>query len=98
MDGSTHICGVNKTLVNSFTILEMYPSPEIDLYATLAGDQTFTETDLSPTYSQTEPYDNSQACTTIATHIELIQFTRLPFGIIQLQEGFNKLSTTLLKM
>ena len=97
-DGSVRICGDYKLTVNRYSILDRYPLPRIeDLYATLAGGQKFTKIDLSHAYSQVELDSKSQDCTTIATHVGLFQYTRLPFGINSAPAIFQRIIDNMVK-
>ena len=52
-DSRVRICGDYKVTVNRFARLDKYPIPRIEeLFASLAGGQTFTKLDLSHAYLQ----------------------------------------------
>ena len=81
-DGKFRICGDYKVIVNGALDVDQYPLPKpTDLFATLAGGQTFTILDLSQAYQQLLLDENSRKYTTINTHQGLYEHTRLPFGI-----------------
>ena len=77
--------------VNGALDVDQYPLPKpIDLFATLAGGQTFTKLNLSQAYQQLLLNENSRKYTTINTHQDLCEYTRLPFGIASAPAIFQK--------
>ena len=54
-DGSVRICGDFKLTVNPVLLIDKYPqSRREDLFAGLAGGQTFSKLDLAQAYLQVE--------------------------------------------
>ena len=81
-DDSIRIWGDYKSTVNQISKLDSYPISKVeDLLATLRGGEKFTTLDKSQTYQQLQLDDESKQYTTINTHKELFQYTRLPYGI-----------------
>ena len=79
-DGSLRVCGDYKTTVNQSADVDQYPLPNAeDLFATLAGGQTFSKIDLSHAYQQVELDEESQKYLTINTHKGLNRYKLLPF-------------------
>lgn len=78
-NGTVHDC---KGTVNPQLKTEEYPLPRInDIFAKLAGGQTFTKIDLNQAYHQVEVEEESQKYLTINTHQGLYLYNRLVFGI-----------------
>ena len=79
---NVRICGDFKLTVNKASRLDTYPLPRIDdLYASLAGGQSFTKLDLKNAYLQIELEEESKKYVTINTSRGLFQYNRLPFGV-----------------
>ena len=79
---NVRICGDFKLTVYKASRLDTYPLPRIDdLYASLAGGQSFTELDLKNAYLQIELEEESKKYVTINTSRGLFQYNRLPFGV-----------------
>ena len=63
------ICGDYKVTVNPSLIVDQFPVPTAeDLFATLAGGQTFSKLDLSQAYQQVPLDPASRKYVTISTH------------------------------
>ena len=52
-----------------------------DIFARLAGGQTFTKLDLSNAYQQVELEEQSKQYLVINTHMGLFRYNRSPFGV-----------------
>ena len=79
---NVRICGDFKLTVNKASRLDTCPLPRIDdLYASLAGGQSFTKLDLKNAYLQIELEEESNKYVTINTSRGLFQYNRLPFGV-----------------
>ena len=90
-DNSIHLCGDYKITVNQASPPDPYPIPGIeDLYATLADGKIFTKLNMSQAYQQLELDVPSRAFTTINTHRDIFQYTRLPFGVSGLPDIFQR--------
>ena len=71
-----------KFTVNRAAKLDRCPIPKIeDLFARLAGDQLFTQLDISQAYQQLLLSDHSKQYAIINTHRGLFRYDRLPNGI-----------------
>ena len=81
-DGSMRICGDFKVTVNHVAMPDTYPLPKVaDIFATLAGGDTFTKLDLAHAYQQLILDELSSNLVTINTSKGLFCYNRLPFGI-----------------
>ena len=97
-DGGIRLCGDYKVTVNPVLKVDQYPVPTPeDLFATLAGGQTFTKLDLSQAYQQVCLEPESRKYVTINTHKGLYQYTRLPFGVASAPAVFQQLMEKILQ-
>ena len=97
-DGRVRICADYKVTVNRFTRLDKYPIPRIEeLFASLAGGQTFTKLDLSHAYLQIPLEPDSQQYVIVNTHRGLYRYKRLPFGVASAPAIFQRVMETLLQ-
>ena len=81
-DETVRICGDYKLTVNQAAKTDSYPLPKInDLFASLAGVQTFSKLDLANAYLQIPLDKASQKLVTINTHKGLYKYNWLPLGI-----------------
>jgi len=81
-DGTVRICGDYKMTVNQAAKIDSYPLPKInDLFASLAGGQTFSKLDLANAYLQIPLDEATQKVLTNNTHKGLYKYKRLPFGV-----------------
>ena len=68
-DGGIRICGDYKITINPVLKVDQYPMPvPEDLFATLAGGDTFTKLDLSQAYQKVLLDHDSRRYVTINTH------------------------------
>ncbi|XP_062501692.1 uncharacterized protein K02A2.6-like [Corticium candelabrum] len=97
-DGSIRICGDYRLTVNQVAETEKYPLPRVeDIFASLAGGQTFTKLDLSHAYQQVKLEEQSKQYLVINTHLGLFQYNRLPFGVAAAPAIFQRIMDCLLQ-
>ena len=95
---SIRICGDFKQTINPVSKLDRYPIPKIeDLFASLAGGQSFTKIDLSQAYQQLLLDDDSKQYVVINTHRGLFRYTRLPFGVSSAPGIFQRVMESVLQ-
>ena len=91
------ICGGYKLTVNKAAKPDTYPFPRIeDLFASLAGGQTFSKLDLAHAYQQLELEEESKQLLTVNTHKGLYRYHRLPFGVSAAPSIFQRAMDNLL--
>ena len=84
--------------VNKASKLDRYPIPRVeDLFASLAGGQTFTKLDLSQAYQQIRLEEQSRQYVVINTHKGLYRYTRLPYGVSSAPAIFQRTMDLLLQ-
>lgn len=97
-DGGIRLCGDYKVTVNPVLKVDKYPLPTPeDLFATLAGGESFTKLDLSQAYQQIELTPESRRYVTVNTHKGLYRYTRLPFGIASAPSLFQQIMEKILQ-
>ena len=97
-DGRIRVCGDYKVTCNPCLEPDQYPLPNPnDLFASLAGGQSFSKVDLSEAYLQISLTEESRACVTINTHQGLYRYTRLPFGVSAAPAIFQRTMDTILQ-
>jgi len=96
-DKSVRICGDFTLTVNQASKLDRYPIPWIDdLFATLAGGESFTKLDMSPAFQQILLDEESKSYVVINTHKGLFRYNRLPFGVSSAPGVFQQVMEGLL--
>ena len=81
-DNTVRICGDFKATLNPVLKVDQYPLPRIeDIFASLAGGQTFSKIDLTQAYLQMAVADDCRKYLTINTHRGLYRYNRLAFGV-----------------
>ena len=90
-DGTSHPCGDYHRL-NARTTGDAYPIPHLhDLAADLPGCQVFLKIDLVKGYHQVPVRAEDVPKTAIATPFGLFQFIRMPFGLKNAAQTFQRL-------
>jgi len=90
-DGSWRPCGDYRRL-NLVTVPDMYPPPHMeDLSARLAGKVIFSKLDLRKGYYQVPVAEKDVAKTAIITPFGLFEFLRMPFGLRNAGQSFQRL-------
>ncbi|XP_054707489.1 uncharacterized protein K02A2.6-like [Uloborus diversus] len=81
-NGKLRICGDYKVTINPGLNIEQYPLPRIeDIFANLAGGETFTKIDLTEAYLQMMVDEKDRHLLTINTHKGLFRYKRMNYGI-----------------
>ena len=79
---AVQICGDFKVTINQASELESYSIPKVeDLFASLAGGQTFRKIDPSQAYQQLHLVEDSKKVAVINTQKRLFHYNRLSFGV-----------------
>ena len=95
---AVRICGDFKVTINQTSKLESYPIPKIeDLFASLAGGQTFSKIDLSQAYQQIQLSEESKKVAVINTQRGLFRYNCLPFGVSSAPAIFQRTMESLLQ-
>ncbi|KAL4088511.1 hypothetical protein QTP88_023605 [Uroleucon formosanum] len=77
--------------VNEKTLKEAFPLPIIqNIYDSLAGNKYFSCLDAMSGFHQLKLNDNSKEITSFSTSTGHYQFTRLPFGLTNAPQNFQK--------
>ena len=90
-DGTSRPCGDYRRL-NERTVGDAYPIPHLhDLTSDLAGCQFFSKIDLVKGYHQIPVHAADVPKTAIATPFGLFEFLRMPFGLKNAAQTFQRL-------
>ena len=89
-DGSWRVCGDFRRL-NAMTKLDRYPLPMLTSFnEQLAGCDTFSKIDLRQVFQQVRVDEASQPKTAIITTIGLFKFLRMPYGLKNAAQCFQR--------
>ena len=93
-DGTSRPCG-DYCRLNACTINDAYPIPHVhDFAAGLAGCKVFSKVDLVKGYHQVPVREADVPKTAIETPFGLFEFTRMPFGLKNAAQTFQRLMDT----
>ena len=96
-DGSWRPCG-NYRRLNNATVDDRYPLPNIqDFSRGLRGARVFSVVDLVRGYHQIPMSEVDLAKTAIVTPFGLFEFIRMPFGLKNSAQAFQRLMDTVLR-
>ena len=92
--GGWRPCGDYRRL-NEATVPDCYPVPHIqDFSANLEGTHVFSKIDLMRGYHQIPVADEGVPKTAIITHFGLYEFLRMPFGLKNAAQAFQRFMDT----
>ena len=95
-DGSYRLA-VDYRGLNSVTEFDAEPAPSLDdeLHK-FTGAKFFSQLDLTKAYYQIPMNKHSIQCTAFATHKGLMEFVRMPFGLVTAGASYMKLMRVIL--
>lgn len=89
-DGSWRVCGDFRRL-NAMTKLDRYPLPALSTFnERLAGCTVFSKVDLKQAFQQVCVDESSQEKTAIITTLGLFKFLRMPYGLKNAAQCFQR--------
>ena len=95
-DGTFRVCGDFREL-NDKTIMDGFPLPNIRTFmGQIRGSKVFSKVDLVKAFHQIPLDPASQAKSTIVTPWGAFQFSRLPMGLKNSAQSFQRLMTHIL--
>ena len=90
-NGEWRECGDYRAL-NYVTIPDRYPMPNLqDITSTLAGSTVFTKLDLVTAFNQIPVVKADQCKTAVTTPFGLFVHNRMPFGLRNTSQTFQRL-------
>ncbi|CAA9997552.1 unnamed protein product [Nesidiocoris tenuis] len=96
-DGSWRPCGDFRTL-NSRTVPDKYPIPHVqDFNSQLFGKTVFSKVDLVKAYYHIPVHPNDVHKTAVTTPFGLFEFVRLPFGLKNAAQSFQRFLHSILR-
>ena len=89
-DGSWRVCGDFRRL-NTIIKLDRYPLPALTTFnERLAGCSVFSKIELRQAFQQVHVDEASQDKTAIITTLSLFKFLRMPYGLKNAAQGFQR--------
>uniref|UniRef100_A0A5S6Q436 RNA-directed DNA polymerase n=1 Tax=Trichuris muris TaxID=70415 RepID=A0A5S6Q436_TRIMR len=84
--------------LNAITVPDRYPVPDLQTFADrLDGSTIFSKIDLARAYAQIKMNTADQAKTAITTPFDLFEYTRMPFGLKNAAQTFQRLMDTVVR-
>ncbi|XP_062713761.1 uncharacterized protein K02A2.6-like [Aedes albopictus] len=96
--GRVRLCGDYKITLNPHLLIDDHPLPTVEeLFATVAGGETFSKLDLSQAYLQLEVRPEDRDLLTLSTHRGLFRPTRLMYGVASAPAIFQRFMEEILQ-